>query len=76
MTGQADSAEMTSGSLSSAGHEILRGHLPAGLSLYPLNGGPGRTHGTAAPLGYGYRMNTDASSELRAGQILACQEGA
>ena len=67
---------MTSGSLSGAGHEILRGHLPAGLSLYPLNGGPGRTHGTAAPLGYGYRMNTQALSELRAGKFLAGKEGA
>ena len=67
---------MTSGGLSGAGHEILRGHLPAGLSLDPLNSGPGRPHGTAAPFGHGYRMNTEASSELRAGQILACKEGA
>ena len=76
MTGQADSAEMTSGSLSSAGHEILSGHLPAGLGLDALDGGPGRTHGTTAPFGHGYRMNTQPRSELRAGKILACKEGA
>ena len=76
MKGQADGPAMASGGLSGAGHEILRSHLPPGLSLDPLNGGPGRTHRTAAPLGYGYRMNTQALSELRAGEFLAGKKGA
>lgn len=67
---------MTSGGLSGAGHEILRSHLPPGLSLDPLNGGPGRTHRTAAPFGHGYRMNTQALSELRAGEFVAGEKGA
>ena len=67
---------MTSRGLSSARHKILRGHLPAGLGLDALDRGPGGAHGAATPLRNGYRMNTQPSSELRAGQILACKEGA
>ena len=74
--GKPGGPQVTSGGLSGAGHEILRGHLPAGLGLDALDGGPGRTHGTAAPLGDGNRMNTQALSELRAGEFLAGKKGA